>query len=462
MRIKENLTSIRLIPIASIVPPATLSVDLRENIPRSITQEIPWIDFSNLNYLASMPSSRTTDSEGCTAFSYNGPSQTLKQIAMGVVAQTSILPIEPPFPNSSWTLDFKGPSLKCSPTSSSQSLSFQRNIAQYLQQDEGTNCYTPATYLSWLPRPKWNTLGLYDETISAQPYSPPDLTNSTSLAFMDPEAIFSFGSLSSISSQNMPTLYFAIMPAMVRSYNMWSGSAGVALSPLACSLTSNDPNYNRSGLKPDEPLASLGENMTTMQCQLYDSTYHTEFNYTNGAQSVTVDLINPEQDTTVPLIPYVQTNGSNTLGVGNCGTLPGGVYEYSVSGFDTDLFSRLSYQAVFQAFAMMMTGNITLGDSGFVDSSNIRSTGLLNTKELIYLTDQALYASASSSQGNLQNEIGMSNWSEPAGLSRSQHIKSTHSLSDAIETIFRNFTISLMSSAALRYVLSREIVPQRN
>lgn len=183
--IESELTYGRLIPIASIITPATLSVDLRENIPNSTMQRIPQIDFSNLNFLASMASSVGVNRLSLY-YTYNGPNQIAKQIAMGVAAQNAILPIAAPFPNSSWALDFNGPSLKCNPVSSSESLSFQENIAQYLQ--ESSTCNTPATYLAWFPR-----LDLAQNQIFTEPYPQMVQGNASTLTFSDPESIFSTG-----------------------------------------------------------------------------------------------------------------------------------------------------------------------------------------------------------------------------------------------------------------------------
>lgn len=94
-------------------------------------QNVPRIDFSNLNFVAGM-SSEVKEHNTSSYYIYDGPSQSVQQIAIGAAAQQNILPIVPPFPNASWALDFSAPSLKCEPVDTSQNLKFKKNIAKYL------------------------------------------------------------------------------------------------------------------------------------------------------------------------------------------------------------------------------------------------------------------------------------------------------------------------------------------
>jgi hypothetical protein len=435
--IESELMYGRLIPIASIITPATLSVDLRENIPNSTMQQIPQIDFSNLNFLASMPSA-VGNNRISLYYTYNGPSQIAKQIAMGVAAQNAILPIAAPFPNSSWALDFNGPSLKCNPVSSSESLSFQENIAQYIQ--ESSNCYTLATYLAWFPR-----LDPAQNKTFSEPYPQMVHGNASNLTFPDPESIFNtgIGNFSEITQDAI--MYLAIMPNML---SMTSWDLGTA--PSACNLDEPD-------LTSDNPLGVVGGNVTMLQCQLYNSTYRTKFDYVNGAQTVSIGPIRQGTDTAVPVINFVRGAGSGDLGSGKCSTLnevDGDVFGKDCD-FDESLLSQLSYQSILQAFATLITGSITLDPTtnGLLDSTSIRSTGLLNTKELYYLTDYALHANTSDVNPDLQKALSESSISEVSGMSRLRQTASNQSLQDAIETMFQNLTVSLMSSSALQYAV---------
>ncbi|KAI9694792.1 MAG: hypothetical protein M1822_000408 [Bathelium mastoideum] len=428
-----------LSPIAFIVPPATLSVDLRENIQTVTTQQVPQIDFPNLAFLATMPNAVVTDSN-LTQFNFNGPSQVTKQIAAGVAARNAIMPITAPFLNSSWGLNFSGPSLRCGPVSPSDSLHFERNIAEFLSQ-EG-NCDVPATYLAWFPG-----INLEDYTIFSPPYSSSP-SNTSAPTFFDPEALFRLGYINGLSV-NL-TFYLATIPGVLQ-LQVAPGDAmgGTSLESSACSLQNSNQNLSTS----NNPLGPLTENMSMLQCQLYNSTYLTEFNYTNGIQSVSVNVTAQDKDTAVRLLPSVDATLPDDLGPDNCTALVSEETQNpSQCEFNISLLSQLSYQAVLQAFASIITGNITLAGFtlGLMDATSIRSTSLMATKELYYLTDSALNMDTQQNQLNLQNIIMNSNSSEVSGAKRLQQAPSSQSLSDVIEIMFQNFTVSLMSSPQLQ------------
>ena len=85
---------------------------------------------------------------------------------------------------------------------------------------------------------------------------------------------------------------------------------------------------------------------------------------------------------------------------------------------------------------------------GLTDSSNIRSTGLVNTKELFYLSDDAITANSNNKGIALQKAMFNTSESDTSGLTQLQQSLSTSdtSLQDALEKMFQNFTISLMTS----------------
>ncbi|KAI9710459.1 MAG: hypothetical protein M1812_007427 [Candelaria pacifica] len=424
-----------LIPIASIITPATLSVDLRENIAESTTQQVAQIDFFNLNFLAGMPSPAAA-SRYSLLYVYNGPSQIVKRIAVGVAAQNSILPIAAPFPNSSWELEFNGPSIKCDPISSSESLNFQANIAQYIKSTPGY-CKPPATYLAWFPRINTARNESFNE-----PYIQSTQGNAS---FPDPETIFNTedADFSNVIRQDA-IMYISIMPNML---SVRRSTLAFDSDPLACELDDDQQ------VSSENPLGSVGGNITMLQCRLYNSTYHTKFDYVNGAQTVSINLVRQGMDNTVSLINLVRGAGSGGSGSGKCATLN---YEDGKYGkpcdFDKSLLSQLSYQATLQPFASLVTGNITMSPMTNVlsDSTDIRSTSLLDTRELDYLTDYALHASTSEMDPDLQKSLRGSNNSEVSGMTRLEQTTSNRSLQDAIEIMFQNFTVSLMSSSALQ------------
>ena len=446
--VKSKLICDRLIPIASIITPATLSVDLSENIAHTTMQQVPRIDFSNLNFLAGMMSAGA--SEGAR-YIYNGPSQIAKQIAMGVASQNVILPIASRFPNASWELDFSGPSLKCDPVSSSESLSFQENIAQYVQH-AADSCGPPVTYLAWFPR-----FDKIPKVITNMPYQRESDSNNSTLYFPDPELAFD----NNINGTNVgfswpeAIMYIAIMPNMLNLNLNLSDRAH--LMPLACAL--NDPSLSQ--ISSSNPLGLVGGDVTMLQCRLHNATYHTKFDYLNGAQSVSIDLIKQETNATLPITLSVTKFNAGFWGADSVQCAARNLTSYfgdfvgrDGCYFDENLFPRLSYTGILQAFANLIDGDVALQPTTkqFLGSARIRSTSLLNTKELYYLTDYAFHTNTSGMGADFQESLSQSNMSEISGLSRLQQAPPDQSLQDAIEKMFQNFTVSFMSSSALQYV----------
>jgi hypothetical protein len=105
-----ELTSLyRLIPMASIISPATLSIESRMQLPPPTSPRYAsTINFKTLSYLAP---SRAMDPK--PFYVWSGPSQALTRLVTAVAAQGAILPIDPPSANATWRAEFRGPVLRC-------------------------------------------------------------------------------------------------------------------------------------------------------------------------------------------------------------------------------------------------------------------------------------------------------------------------------------------------------------
>ena len=116
---RSKLKCDKLIPLASVIPPATLSVSSAPTTPpQSAIKYVPNIDFVNLNYVNNMASltfnpSSEHPNQPVELF-YSGPSRAVENIVQVVAAERSIMTLTPPGPNTSWTLEFTGPALHCS------------------------------------------------------------------------------------------------------------------------------------------------------------------------------------------------------------------------------------------------------------------------------------------------------------------------------------------------------------
>ena len=368
-------------------------------------------------------------------YDYKGSSQITQQIATAVAAQKDILPITAPHPNSSWSLDFQGPALKCEPLPSDRSLEFQRNIGKYTRR----NCFDAPTFLAWHPRRLYN-----EETeFYREPYYRDPESNITSYIWKDPDEIF-VSDIWNIGQYSPDTsLYIAVMPHLLEE-ELYEGDTYI---PKSCLPLMN-------GTFDDEAAPELlGEDITMIRCQLYNSTYRTEFSYINGQQDVKINVTHQPEDPVVPIIGSVI--GKDFVGVDdidNCAELKFEKNEEERCRFDRDLLSQLSYQSVLNAFSNLVTGNITFKSvmESHRESTRIRSTSLTDTKELRYLSDYERHMNSYPVRPDLQYSFSNSTVPDVSGLARLKSAAGDKSLEDALEEMFQNITISLMSSAALQ------------
>lgn len=269
--------SSRLLPIASIIPPATLSVGV--DFPPPLYMHVPNVDFSSLNLAAPMAAYGTTGSrngeEPGFNYMYAGPSLTVKRITDAVAAQGFILPVPAPSVNSSWDLDFDGPSLHCNPVS----LDFRRaildNIMNYtITRSEGqmlgSDCVGGPGYMAW--HPNWMT--------------PDDDPIENYLPFNIDKLNLSSGAIDRSGSNVL---------------NHWN-SHGYPYSDMASVFLAANPNLftnarsenaDSSTICPGEPsyqtaLAEYNNISTVLRCDVHISNYHATFSFIDGVQNVDI------------------------------------------------------------------------------------------------------------------------------------------------------------------------------
>ncbi|KAI0905360.1 hypothetical protein F4823DRAFT_142929 [Ustulina deusta] len=129
------------LPIAFTIPPASLSVIVAP-VTTSALKTVPNFDFASLRYVAGMPifNYDGDDHGDLITYSYNGPSTEVQKIANAVADGGTTLPITPPTANSSWQLDFYGPSLSCHPMDDDSRRQAESEIAHWLWNDTSINC----------------------------------------------------------------------------------------------------------------------------------------------------------------------------------------------------------------------------------------------------------------------------------------------------------------------------------
>ena len=100
-KIQENVDIDRLLPLAAVITPGTLTVASAANA-RTTMMKVPEIDFVAVN--ATVAGSFDTDGHDLI---------NLQRIAMTAGAQGGVLQLPSAFPNNSYSLTFSGPTVSC-------------------------------------------------------------------------------------------------------------------------------------------------------------------------------------------------------------------------------------------------------------------------------------------------------------------------------------------------------------
>lgn len=394
--VQSTLTTTSLVPIAAVVTPGTLSVDVVPSPPKIRHYHVPTFQSMNLAFLAPMDAAEKDPNPFKIArYGYHGPSDALRRIATAAAAEGRIiLPPAPPGVNTSWVLDVAGPSVSCSNISDPELSAIQQNILAQTHPMVTHFSLHYYTFLAWTPQRTPNGMLTY------LPFVPHENNGSREL-----------------SADSMAGA---------------GGNASIFLAVM--------PNASDTFIAPHQDGRALFEKATFLRCQLYNRTYNMRFNYTDTAQRLDVD-VSPSEEQPLSVLDSVFASSKP-----HCTTLD--VENVTGCGVDPVVVQRLSYQAIMDAFNMLFTGSIRMTNNfGLTLNTNIAITPLLKTQELRYVEKAVSY-----SDGTLQSAVGLSTslaiselaWYIPP------HGQSDPSLATALEELFRNITISTMSSAALR------------
>ena len=242
-------------------------------------------------------------------------------------------------------------------------------------------------------------------------------------------------------SANLPPLYLAALPNAFR-------------------VGGNYCSRNRT---VEDPLGAVGENATMLKCQSFSSTYYTQYRYSNGDQAVNITVPRQTNDSTVPLNQIVlgplsrlnRTSHHTPLCRWNF-TDPEKFHRQC--NYYADLPRELAYQGIFEAFTSLITGMVHFDvfvNLLYSGDCSIRSTGLVNTKELSFLNNYQFKNDTTTSPFGLQQVLRHSkrpSAMHTSGIATQQQPDSNRLLKDTIEKMFQNFTVSLMSSPVFRLV----------
>lgn len=451
----------RLMPLPSIITPATLSVAI--DFPPPTFMNVPNVGFSSLNLAAPLvgwgPTSWGEGSKPGIHYLYAGPSFTVKRITGAVAAQGSILPVPAPSVNSTWDLDFDGPSLHCSPVDSDFRRAALDNILNYTfarhTSTEGhsspSDCAVGPGYVAW--HPNWKKPDQSVEDLL--PFLIQNTNPSNDCVSADKSDALNNDNSHGLPYSNMASIFLAICPSLFK-----VGSSDDPDPPVICP---EESSYQAG-------LAEYNETSTVLRCDMHKSTYHTAFSFVDGVQNVRIKDVTDITETPMTTIGHVEAYfGSSDQddweiwddAILQPQTCPPETTDSdletvwdrdrSTCFLDPVVLSTLSYQAIMHAFIDLVAGMISLGNTldyqTLVDSTTkLDSTVLALAPELAFLQ-----AKRKTSQQSAQQRAVTWNQQPFMGLVNAAAApESALPFQEALEQLFQNITISLMSAPDLQ------------
>ncbi|KAL4737402.1 hypothetical protein BDV11DRAFT_171949 [Aspergillus similis] len=242
---------------------------------------------------------------------YNGPSDAVMEVTTAAAAQGAILPASAPASNSSWTLVFPVPTLKCSSIEDQTRSEFGKSIANYTF--AGSNCAAGPGYLAWAP------LMSADSDINRMLPFIPDGNDSYT---------FNAGLATDRQSGNTATLLVAARAL----YHAAPWRRRLSDAKLCLQHPKQQPDLRAKSVRV------------------------TRFQLVDGTQQVTVNISDIE-DTPMPTNPQVEALYSESADQARCDVLNTDGTECT---FDPSLLRTLSYQAVMDSFAQLLVGKVSM------------------------------------------------------------------------------------------------------
>lgn len=400
----------RLVPIASVITPAALTVAVAGVNPVDSTMlRVPNVDFLSLNF--------ANIQAELGSFAYLSPRYAVDKVAAATAAQGAILAIAPPAANSSWIVDFADPSIMCTDLQGSPLDAIKENIQKVAAIDR---CETAFGYIAWTP----SYLPTSVPGANYELYTLPFILSSNDTSYA-----LNYESLGPLprginGAASIPATFYA-----ANFYNMTNkgGNGGASCS----------------GFKFDH---NLLPNITVLQCQLYNASYHVSFLYKNGDQIIDITVDENPYNSVTPILDLDMTYAEGPLASYKNG---------SVTEYNTTEVKTLSYQSVMDSFGQIVVGTIwnsvnTLG-SAVASNASVMSTVLGEAEELAWLNGYPPKQPdlVSTLQQAIAAERPGQMWN---GLDIVDDFQSATPFKVALETLFQNITVGLMSSKLLQYV----------
>ena len=423
-----QLTISRCIPLASIITPSTLTVQNVLRVPAATsTLEAPNLEFASFDFLAPMIYNGSEK-----YWQYFGINDAVKRIATTTMVGGEILPISAPggHANASWTVNFYGPSLTCGSATQEDERAIWYNVLDSIKPTRTDPpywpCYELNAYASWSNNP--DTWLPYDDD--------------------DDELI-----LQATSYGTAQRMFVASTP--------WSGQQFQRLCGFGEESNIIRDLYQKPDSATDPFLPELFDTASMVECRAVNASYTIQFEYINGQQNLNIAIDRSGE----PLVPIYNVTGPSALSPNSSTHLDGEASDPDCSTwnsqgdrcrFDVTTLRTIAYQAVVDAFSTVLHGTLTTSNPAIQHlmffNSDVAKTRLVDTDELSWVPGYFHYLTPDTV--NLTAQMELQAGTEYVGLSNTKSNKIQGSLATAIEDLFTNYTISLMSDPYLLYVPS--------
>lgn len=375
---------------------------------------VPRVDFTSLNFA-------NVQSGDHGPFAYTNPKFAVDKVVAATAAQGSLLSIPSQWPNSSWSLDFAGPSIECTELQGTALSDIQKNIQAAVAIN---NCSMAFAYIGWTSSyVSSGSLGS-DYTLYTLPFFLSQKNDSYSLNDSPLGPLPKY-----VGNGTVPpaSFYAAIYHDMEDEID-WEQEGGSCRSG---SETSQFPN------------------ITAFQCVLQNSSYHTSFSYTNGEQAINISVDPKPYNTVSPLYTLDMSYDSPLANYTSNATSE--VFQ----GYLPGVAETLAYQSIMSSFGSVMVGTIYNSYSSLgglvTDGTSVMSTVIGETEELVWLNGYPSAKTSGSAQ-TLQEVIAEASGGDPMwnGIDVVEDFQSSLPFKAAMESLFQNITIGMMSSKLLQ------------
>lgn len=282
----------------------------------------------------------------------------VQRVVFNTAMQKSILPIEPPSPNSTWVLDFHGPALDCGHADNNiydavlenmRSAIINATLVDYGDDVNLTLLASSFGYLAWAPEDNGhNSLPFLRGYVDDKLYN------------VRPGTVFDM-----LPEKFGPQIVDTLLQLFMLTF----------------------PHMLEQGNRTNKELNHTTQDATFLTCTMYNASYTANFTYVNGQQNI--NLSNLQRLNEVGYLNSVSTsaNSKDLAGMQNRTAMETFAYQSIMAQFGSLLVGNINKETYHVESPTMMNGDNRIlpnaSSSSFrIDDTSIMTTGLSNTKEL--------------------------------------------------------------------------------